>query len=200
MVKIKDLGAVRTRNVEPKPIVHPLSEEERAFLGRDLEASGVNRASHDVTEYSIPPELDVRFTDLKTAYTAVEAAQLLNTTPAVLKHSAEEGELYAFFADGELYLPKWQFLNGELLFTLKDLISVIPEEWAPYRVRIFMEQSETLEIPSSSFKLTGDYAALDIAEVRATVQLTPVEIMSTIGRIDLVQEIIDGILQYEMYR
>jgi len=202
MVTIKDLGAVRTRKIESRPVVRT-PEPERSFL---IRSGSFTEESMTESEYEVAAgELDriekaTLEKELDASYTAVEAAQILNTTPAVLKHSAEEGELYAFLADDELYLPKWQFLNDELIFSLKDLISVIPEEWAPYRVRIFMEHSETLAIPTDSFKLTGDYAALDLKHVRVTARLTPVEIMSSIGRLDLVQDIIHSIQQYEMYR
>lgn len=202
MVTIKDLGAVRTRKIEPRSVKRT-PEPERSFL---IESGTFTEESLTETENRVAAgELDrvekaTLQNELDASYTAVEAAQLLNTTPAVLKHSAEQGELYAFFADDELYIPKWQFLNNELVFLLQDLLSVIPEDWAPYRVRIFMENSETLNIPVSSFKLTGDYAALELDKVRVTVQLTPVEIVSNIGRLELVQDIIHRIQQYEMYR
>lgn len=202
MVTLKDLGAVRTRKVEPRP-VERLSESERAFLIRSgsFTEESLTKAENDVAAGKL--ELAEKATlekELDAAYTVVETAQLLNATPAVLKHSAEEGELYAFLADDELYFPKWQFVNGELIFLLRELISVIPEDWSLIQVRNFMERSATLTIPADSFKLTGDYAALDLKHVRVTASLTPVEIMSSIGRLDLVQEIIHGIQQYEMYR
>jgi hypothetical protein len=112
--------------------------------------------------------------------TVDQAAELLDVSPSRVRHRISDGTLYSYPGEGRgvaRRLPSWQFLDGEPIPHLAEVLDALPEDFTPVEVRDFVLNAQ-VEHPARGITVDlagwlvdgGDPApAIELAAAQAEV-------------------------------
>lgn len=172
---------------ERQPRGGGLTEEQASYLieSGDFTPEELARAEQRVASGALAEdERKTRLGALTRTLSAVEVANLLHIDDSRVRHRRAKGLLYSFLVGGKRRYPAWQFVDGEPLPNLSQLVDAFPNDWHPAGVESFMTT------PKSSLRAPA--LALDTTNPE---HLTPVEWLQSGGDPKAVVGILDSFLQ-----